>query len=120
MASPRITAEGWGHIAADGRTFKDVKLWPGGAREWDWTETGTAHEAGVQPTDVRELVDQGADHVVLSRGREGRLQVHPDTEALLDELGVTYDILPTGEAIARYERLRDDGAAVGALIHTTC
>jgi hypothetical protein len=120
MSSPPITAEGWGHISADGQTFKDVKLWPGGAREWDWAETGTDHDNGVQPADVRELLLHGADHVVLSHGREGRLRVHPDTEALLDELGVAYDILPTGEAIARYEQLRDGGTAVGALIHSTC
>lgn len=120
MSSPRITADGWGHIAVDGRTFKDAKLWPGGARGWDWTETGTDHDAGVQPADVRELLDHGATHVVLSRGREGRLRVHPDTEALLDESGVSYEILGTGEAIARYEQLRDRGTAVAALIHTTC
>jgi hypothetical protein len=28
----RIEVEG-------GRSFKDAKLWPGGVREWDWTET---------------------------------------------------------------------------------
>lgn len=118
--SSLITADGWGHIAVDGRTFKDAKLWPGGGRAWDWTETGTNHEAGIQPADVRELLDHGAEHVLLSRGRQGRLRVHPDTEALLKERGVSYEILATDEAIARYQQLREGGAAVGALIHTTC
>ena len=120
MSSPRVTDDGWGHITVDGRRFKDVKLWPGGARAWDWTETGTDHDTGVRPADVEELLGHGADHVVLSRGRQERLRMHPDTIALLDERGVPYDVLPTGEAIARYERLRDGGTAVAALIHTTC
>lgn len=120
MSSPHIITDSWGRIDVNGRTFKDVKLWPGGAREWDWTETGTDHEAGVQPDDVRELLDHGAEHVILSRGREGRLRVHPDTEVLLKERGIPYEILLTDEAITRYKTLRRDATAVGALIHTTC
>lgn len=122
--SPPIIDDGWGHITVGGAAgdlkLKDVKLWPGGARAWDWTETGTGHDAGVQPDDVRELVDQGASHVLLSRGRERRLRVHPDTEALLRELGITFEVLPTDQAISRYEQLREQSIAVGALIHTTC
>ena len=49
--------------------FKDVKLWPGGGREWDWGETNTRHEPGIQPSDVEELLVHRPDIVVLSRGR---------------------------------------------------
>jgi hypothetical protein len=34
---------------------KDFKLYPGGGRGWDWTETGTEHVPGNQPTDIEEL-----------------------------------------------------------------
>ena len=117
---PPIDDHGWGHITVAGRSYKDVKIWPGGARSWDWTETATNHSAGIQPGDVRELLDRGVEHVILSRGREGRLGIDPATEALLGQAGVTYDILETGAAISRYTTLRDDGRAVGALLHTTC
>lgn len=120
MSSPQIITDSWGRIDVDGRTFKDVKLWPGGAREWDWRQAGTGHEAGVQPDDVRELLEHGAEHVLLSRGREGRLTVHPDTEALLNKRGIPYEILLTDDAITRYKALRRSAASVGALIHTTC
>ena len=118
--SPKIANHGWGRITVDGRTFKDARLWPGGAGAWDWNETGTGHTAGVQPADVEGLIGHGATHVVLSRGRQGRLGVHADTRALLDDRHVPYDVLLTDDAIARYEQLRADGVAVGALIHTTC
>lgn len=58
--SPRITDFVWGRISVGDRVFKDAKLWPGGAREWDWTETGTRHEPGIQPADVAELLEHGA------------------------------------------------------------
>lgn len=117
---PAITEAGWGRVVVDGATWKDAKLWPGGARAWDWTETGTSHGAGIQPDDVAELLDHGAEHVLLSLGRHGRLGVHPDTVALLDERGVPCEPLETGAAITRYEQLRRSGVAVGALLHTTC
>ncbi|HSJ46684.1 MAG TPA: Mth938-like domain-containing protein [Euzebyales bacterium] len=118
--SPKIADHGWGRITVDGRTFKDARLWPGGAGAWDWNETGTGHTAGVQAADVEDLLGHGATHVVLSRGRQGRLGVSRGTTALLEDRGIPHDVLMTDEAIARYEQLRVDGVAVGALIHTTC
>ena len=72
--SPRITTLAWGRIEVEGvGKFKDAKVFPGGAREWDWNETGTAHEPGIQPADVTELLDHGATTIVLSQGRLKRL-----------------------------------------------
>lgn len=119
--SPRIEDASWGRIEVEGRKepFKDAKLWPGGARAWDWSETGTRHEPGVQPADVRELVEQGARRVILSRGRMGRLRIREDTLAFLEEEGVKVEVLRTGDAIRRYNELADR-EPVGALIHSTC
>lgn len=118
--SPRITRVAWGRLEVEGEgAFKDAKLWPGGAREWDWGETGTRHEPGIQPADVRELLDRGAAIVVLSRGVHRRLQVMPATLELLEEKGVTAEVLPTEAAVRRYNELAGE-EPVGALIHSTC
>jgi len=69
-------------------------VFPGGAREWDWNETGTTHEPGIQPADVAELLDHGATTIVLSQGRLKRLHVCPQTLQLLQERGVRTDVLP--------------------------
>lgn len=55
--SPAIRHDVWGYIDVEGqpRPFKDAKLYPGGAREWDWRETGTRRRPGVQPADAEEL-----------------------------------------------------------------
>ncbi len=47
--SPKITHLSWGRLEVEGQDgpFKDAKLYPGGAREWDWNETGTSHEPGI-------------------------------------------------------------------------
>ncbi len=119
--SPRIESARWGQVQLDdGSSHKDAKLYPGGSREWDWSETGTRHSPGVQAADVRELLDQNAEVIVLATGMHERLQVGPETRQLLDEQGVDVHVEPTMAAVERYNRLVDDGRAVGALIHSTC
>jgi hypothetical protein len=67
--SPRITQLSWGRLEVDGdQTFKDAKLFPGGAREWDWRETGTHHVPGIQPADLEELLAHGHRHRWFSPG----------------------------------------------------
>jgi hypothetical protein len=87
--SPRITEARWGRLELDdGRSFKDAKLFPGGAREWNWRETGTRHVPGIQPADVEELLERGARVVVLSRGVWKRLRVCPETLQALERRDV--------------------------------
>lgn len=117
--SPLISRADWGRIEVAGSVYKDVKLWPGGAREWNWTEHGTSH-AGVQPLDVDEILDRGCAVVVVSTGRGGRLEVGDATRARIREGGAELEVLGTEEAVLRYNQLAGEGVAVGALIHTTC
>jgi hypothetical protein len=118
--SPRITRVEWGLLEVDGnRRFKDAKLFPGGAREWDWNETGTRHVPGIQPDDVVELLEHGAEVVVLSLGVHEQLQVCPETVAMLQGRSIPVHLLPTDQAVALYNRLARD-EKVGGLIHSTC
>ena len=78
--SPRISTLAWGRLRVEGRgTFKDAKLFPGGARAWDWRETGTRHVPCIQPADVVGPVARGAVEAVLSKGMLERLRVAPET-----------------------------------------
>jgi hypothetical protein len=118
--SPKILNLGWGRTEVEGLgVVKDVKLWPGGGREWDWRETGTEHVPGIQPTDVQELVDHGADVVVLSRGMQLRLRTCPATLDLLGHLGVEVRVEESNAAADLYNRLAASRPA-GCLIHSTC
>jgi hypothetical protein len=101
-------------------TGKDVKLWPGGGRAWDWRETNTAHVPGIQVADIVELVDHGAEVIVLSRGMELVLQTCPETVTWLDEHRLKYHILESREAAALYNEIAGHGVAVAGLFHSTC
>lgn len=117
--SPRVTSLSWGRLETEHGVFKDAKLFPGGAREWDWGETGTRHEPGIQPSDVGELIDCGAEVVILAKGFYGRLGVCRKTLETLKEQGVSVHVASSEEAVKLYNELRES-EKVGALVHSTC
>jgi hypothetical protein len=120
LPSPRIISLSWGRLEVEGfPPLKDAKLYPGGGRPWDWNETGTNHDPGIQPADVQDLLDRGAEVVVLTKGITGRLQVRPETVQLLKEKGIPVHVLKTEEAVRVYNRLRRT-RSVGGLFHSTC
>ena len=125
-SSPRITHVSWGRLEvakgpdAGPQSFKDAKLYPGGARAWDWNETGTSHTPGIQPADVEELLDHGASVVVLAQGMNERLQVKSETLDWLEDAGVETHVLQTERAVERYNELQAADEAVGGLFHSTC
>lgn len=118
--SPEINSIQWGKVEiADGYSYKDAKLFPGGSREWDWCETGTHHKPGIQPADVQELLANNAQTIILSKGFHERLEICDETKKLLVEEGITFFILETGDAVEKYNEIRKQQPA-GALIHSTC
>src|SRR3974377_1276772 len=118
--SPRIASVVWGRIDVEGiGKFRDVKVFPGGAREWNWNEPGTAPEPGIQPADVAELLDHGATTIVLSKGMFNRLGICPQTLQLLEEHRIQTHALPTEQAGEKYNRLCESDQVAG-LFHTTC
>ena len=99
---------------------KDFKLWPSGGREWDWRETGTHHVPGIQPADVKELLDNGSQIIVLSRGMLLMLRTCQETLDLLEGRHITAHIEETKRAAEIYNGLVSRGEAVGGLFHSTC
>ncbi len=120
-SSPKIENISWGSVTVSGFStpYKDAKLYPGGSREWNWNETGTSHSPGIQTEDVKELVENGAEVVIIGRGMNQRLQVKQQTLDWLKEQQVETEIYQTEKAAERYNNLAES-TKVGALIHSTC
>ena len=118
--SPRIMHISWGHMEIEGLgNGRDFKLFPGGGRAWDWSETGTHHVPGIQIADLEELIDHGSRVVVLSRGMELALQTCPNALQYLREKGIPVHIEETKTAVELYNRLSET-ELVGGLFHSTC
>lgn len=118
--SPRILGLSWGSVETEAGTFRDAKLWPGGGRNWDWNETGTDHDVGIQQPDVDEVLEHSAETIVLGRGQQERLTIPHAIVAAIEKREVEVEVFESRAAVDRYNELVDEGRAAGALIHSTC
>jgi hypothetical protein len=119
--SPSIDRISWGRMEVAGLgVHKDFKLWPGGGRNWDWRESDTHHSPGIQPADIEELLENGCESVVLSRGMLLRLRISPETLVLLNQRQIPVHIVETKAAVAIYNGMAARGEMVGGLFHSTC
>jgi hypothetical protein len=120
--SPLIKKHEWGKLWLEDhkQPLKDAKLYPGGAREWDWNETGTRHKPGIQKADADDVLKNGAQWVVLSTGVYEQLNVPETTINYLKDQNVQVEVAQTEQAIEVYNRLVRQGYAAGGLFHSTC
>lgn len=81
---------------------------------------GKAHWISVEEFDrlVGPRADDYPDVVIIGTGYEGRVQVERDI--LIRSAGPPVEILPTPQAIRRFNELRAAGKRVAAIIHSTC
>ena len=120
-SSPHIRHISRGRMEIEGvGSGKDFKLWPGGGREWDWNETNTHHNPGIQPSDIQELLDNGSQVIVLSQGMWLMLHTCQETLDVLEQKHITVHVAETKEAAELYNELGSQGEAVGGLFHSTC
>jgi len=101
-------------------SFKDAKLFPGRATAWYWSITGTHHNPVVQYEDIREILDTGVNHIILSKGQYGNLGITSGLTEQIAQENVTVHVAKTEEAVGIYESLRKQGVSVGIIIHSTC
>jgi hypothetical protein len=121
MKSPRIEKIEWGEMIVEGfGSGRDFKLYCGGGREWDWSETNTHHDPGIQLADVQELLDAGAKTIVLSPGMQLVLRACPDVFDHLRQRSVRFFMEETRVAVKIYNELAIQGEPVGGLFHSTC
>jgi hypothetical protein len=116
-----VTSFRWGQIVdSAGNVFKDARLFPGGAEEWDWRRTGTRHDPGIQAADLEDLLGAKPDVVILSRGVELVLQVPQATIDFARSRAAEVLVLQSEQAVAEYNRRVGAGERIVALIHSTC
>ena len=120
----KITSISWGRIEVTvngkSRRFRDCKVWPGGATDWDWNDTGTRHQPGIQPADIEDILAGDIEVMILSRGMNLRLHTLYKTEKLLQSRGIEYHIEQTSRAIEMFNKLMRQGRKVGGIFHSTC
>ena len=65
--------------------------------------------------EIEGLLKEGPDVLIIGTGYDNMVQVEDEIAALS-----TIVILPTPQAVRRYNELRGEGKSVAAIIHSTC
>jgi len=120
MSSQRIDSIVWGTIRVGSKNYKDVRMTPIDVQEWDWKKCDTQHDPGITPQEVQELLDTGADVIVLSKGMMEDLWVSWEALKLLSKSNADFIVTHTRNAVYLYNQYVDEGRKVAALIHSTC
>ncbi len=76
--------------------------------------------SGIQPADIKELLDKNTQTIVLSRGMLLMLRTSQETLDLLKEKNITVHVAETKAAAEIYNDLAARGNYVGGLFHSTC
>jgi len=83
------------------------------ANDWPAIRGSKAHFVGF--SEIEGLLKEGPDVLIVGTGYDNLVQVEEEIAALPAVV-----ILPTPQAVRRYNELRDEGKRVAAIIHSTC
>ncbi len=107
----------FGRIVIDGKSHtSDVIVFPDRVRDGWWREEG--HE--LCPADLREVVREEPEVLVVGTGASGLMRVLPKTEQCLEQQGIELRVERTPQACQTFNRLRRSGENVVAALHLTC
>mmetsp|Transcript_6721 Transcript_6721/g.5987 ORF Transcript_6721/g.5987 Transcript_6721/m.5987 type:complete len:121 (+) Transcript_6721:104-466(+) len=114
---------------ASRETFKDVVILPDRSLPWDWKLNGNPmrHDPGIRKDDILKYMSEEelreVDELILTQGRQNRLQVGEKVREDLKEMGVkNLYVNNTNIAIEYYkEKIENQpDMKIAAFIHTTC
>ena len=116
----RIDDYTFGRITVAGKTYtSDVIIRPGKMRDGWWRKKG--HSLCLE--DLEEILSDPPRRLLVGRGHDDRMRVPADVVEALAGRGVELRSMPTGMAVALWNRwLDEEGVALGAVaaFHLTC
>jgi hypothetical protein len=116
MGTPQIDTYQFGKIVIDGQVHtKDVILLPDRVIGGWWRQE--AHVLHL--SDLEDVLTADLQELVIGQGAFNRMQIAPEVEESLPNLGIELISLPTKEACQEYNR-RSQARNVAAALHLTC
>jgi len=111
----RIEDYEFGKVTVDGNEQRqDLIVLPGRVVS-NWRRKD-GHSLVVE--DLGEVLEDLPELLILGTGHDGQMRPKPQTIDELRERGIQVEVMPTGEAVARYGDL--DPERTAAALHLTC
>ncbi len=117
----KIDRMGFGWIIVNGKKHRhDVVIFPSGAvkkRKGGFLMFGS-HT--FKREEFEELFKEKMDVLIVGTGTNGVAKISEDAKSVIDKAKVELMVLPSQEAVEKFNELIQCGKKVGAIIHVTC
>ena len=117
----KINRYKFGSIVIDGKQYLcDVLILPDGTiKEREYSKTGFGNHKIVWD-DVVKIVNNQPQVIVIGTGASGLTKLSLDVGVKLRQANIDLVILPSSQAVEKFNQLTQEGKRVAALIHITC
>ena len=117
----KINSFNFGFIVVDGKQYVyDVLILPDGTVKEREPGKGRLGSHAISRGEIENLRKVQPDVIVVGTGTSGLATLSQDAEVYLQQPDLNLMVLPSPQAVERFNRLMDEGKRVAALIHITC
>lgn len=113
----QITEYSFGRITINGKTYhSDVIITTNEVKADWWRKQG--HNLAI--VDLTGILQASPEVLIIGSGYFGRMQVPEAMRSYLEERGIKTDVLPTSEAVEKFNELQQKCTRLVAALHLTC
>ena len=117
----KINSFNFGFIVVDGRQHvPDALILPDSTVRERQPGRGRLGSHSITGSEIENLYKTQPDVIVVGTGMSGLARLSEEAEAFLAQAGVNPVLLPSSQAVEKFNQLVGEGKRVAALIHITC
>jgi len=117
----KIDSFSFGSIVVDGKKYRrDLILFPDGTVKQRKGGLWIFGDHNIKKEEIEELFQAGAEVALVGIGTSSKARVSDAARKYVQEANLDLSILPSSEAVEKWNQMLDQGKKVAALIHITC
>ena len=117
----KIDSFNFGFIVVDDKQYAgDIVILPDGTVKERNPGKGRLGSHSIARSEIEALTKEQPDIILVGTGVQGMARLARDAEHYLMEPNINLTLLPSPEAVKKYNQYIEDGEKVAALIHVTC
>ena len=117
----KIDSFSFGSIVVDGKKYrKDLIFLPDGTVKQRKGGFWMFGDHNIKREEIEELQKAGAESAIVGIGTSSKANVSPEAKEYAAETRMDLSILPSRDAVDKWNQLLGQGKKVAALIHITC
>jgi len=117
----KIDSFSFGSIVVDGKKYrKDLIFLPDGTVKQRKGGHWMFGDHNIKREEIEELFRAGAEVAIVGVGTSSKASVSDEAKKYTQEANLDLSVLPSRDAVEKWNQLLDQGKKVAALIHITC